>query len=145
MSTTSSPLTPVPQLHIDTSRPSPTLARVVVIGEVDLATAPLLRHRLMSVLHDRTPAVVEVDLTGVSLLDCAGLGALVAVRNAAVHTGQEMRVSHLRPIVRRMLELTGLFGVLAGPVGEPPPESDEPAGASNAAALVGVTLAVPAG
>jgi anti-anti-sigma factor len=130
MSTSSSPVTPVPRLHISTIRPSPTLARVAVIGEVDLATAKQLRDTLLVVLHDQAPAGVDVDLAGVSFLDCAGIGALVAVRNIAVDAGQHMQVSHPRPNVRRMLELAGLLGVLAAPTDHPGqrvPESDDPA------------------
>jgi anti-anti-sigma factor len=89
MSTKLSPVTPLPQLRIDTSCPSPATVRVAVLGEVDLATAPVLRDRLLSVLHKQAPAVLDVDLAEVTFLDCAGIGALVAVRNAAVHTGRQ--------------------------------------------------------
>jgi hypothetical protein len=40
MSTTLSPVTTMAQLHIVPNRPSPATARIAVIGEVDLATAP---------------------------------------------------------------------------------------------------------
>jgi anti-anti-sigma factor len=119
-------VTPARPLHIDTSRPSPTIARLAVVGEVDLATAPLLRDRLFSVLHDQTPGIVDVDLAGVSFLDCSGIGALVAGRNMAVQTGRQMRVTGPQPATRRLLELTGLFNVLTATVDQPaqlPPSS----------------------
>ena len=137
MSTTS-PVAPGPQLHIHTSRSSRTWARVAVVGEVDLTTAPLLRDSLFSVLHDEPPAVIDVDLAGVSFLDCAAIGALVAARNLAVHTGQQIQVSHPRPIVRRLLDLSGLLGVLTAPIDQPgqrPPEPDHPAGAGSDTAI----------
>ena len=137
MSTTSSPVTPVPRLHIDTMRPSPTLARVAVIGEVDLATATQLRDRLLVELYDQAPAVVDVDLAGVSFLDCAGIGALVVVRNLAVDAGQQMYVSHPNRMIRRLLELTELLGVLTAPIDRPdqrPSESDHPTGTEPDAA-----------
>jgi anti-anti-sigma factor len=137
MSTLSSPVTPVPRLHINTIRPSPMLARVAVIGEVDLATARQLRDGLLLVLHDQAPAVVEVDLAGVSFLDCAGIGALVAVRNLAVDAGQQMYVSRPGRMIRRLLELTGLLGDLTAsidPPGQAPSASDRPAGAGPDAA-----------
>lgn len=129
MSTTmSSPVTALPQLHIDTSHPSPTTARAVVTGEVDLATAPALRERLLCLLHDHGPDLLDVDLAGVTYLDCTGIGALVAVRNAAVRTGRRVRVSHPQPIVRRVLEVTGLLGVFTAPIDSSAPE---PAGCAS--------------
>jgi hypothetical protein len=38
--------------------------------------------------------------------------ALVAVRNADVHVGCQVRACHPQPIVRRVLEVTGLLDVL---------------------------------
>jgi anti-anti-sigma factor len=122
MSTTaSSPVTMSAQLHIDTSYPSAVTARVAVVGEVDLVTTPVLRERLLRVLRDRRPDLLDVDLAGVTFLDCTGLGALVAVRNAAVQAGGQIRVSHPRPIVRRVLEVTGLLGVFTAPTMVPAP------------------------
>jgi len=113
--TTFSPVTGSAQLHIDTSYPSTATARVAVAGEVDLATTPALRERLLHVLRDQRPELLDVDLAEVTFLDCTGLGALVAVRNAAIRAGGQMRVSHPQPVVRRVLEVTGLLGVFTAP------------------------------
>jgi anti-anti-sigma factor len=121
MSATLSLVTALTQLHLDTTWPSPTTARVAVVGEVDLATAHLLRDRLLSVLRDQAPAVVDVDFAGVNFLDCTAIGALVAARNAAIHAGRQVRVSQPQPIVRRVLELTGLLGVFTAPDDQPQP------------------------
>jgi anti-anti-sigma factor len=91
---------------------SPTTVVLAVVGEVDMATAPVLRERLIGVLRVDPPEVIEVDLTGATFLDCAGVGALVAARNAALQVGCRLRVCHLQPIVRRLLEVTGLLGAL---------------------------------
>jgi anti-anti-sigma factor len=118
----------MPQLHIDISCPSPTVVRVVVVGDVDLSSAAVLRDGLLRVLHDRDPAVVEVDLAGVAFLDCTGIGALAAVYHTAVRSGRRLRVTDPQPIVRKVLELTGLLGVLTAPIDgrEPlPPESGD--------------------
>jgi anti-anti-sigma factor len=140
MSTTnSSPATPLPQLRMDTSCPSPTMARITVVGEVDLATVPLFRDRLISVLHDQNPAVIDIDLAGVSFLDCTGIGALVAVRNIAIQAGRQMRVAHPRPAIRRVLKLAGLLNLLTAPIDQPeplPPEFVHPAGARAATATL---------
>jgi anti-sigma B factor antagonist len=46
-------------------------------GEIDLATAPRLRDRLVRVATVHQGETVLVDLDGVTLLDSAGLGVLL--------------------------------------------------------------------
>jgi anti-anti-sigma factor len=113
MTTTYLPETEVVQACLDTTWPSPFTVQVSVTGEVDLATAHLLYGGLLSVLREYAPAVLVIDLAGVTFLDCAGLGALVGARNVAMKSGCQVRISHVRPIVRRMLEASGLLGVFA--------------------------------
>jgi anti-anti-sigma factor len=115
MSTTLSPVTALAQLHLHTSYPSPSTARVTVIGEIDMATASALSDRLLDVLQEQTPAVLDVDLAGVTFLDCTGISAIVAVRKAAVRAGRGMRISNPQPVVRRVLDVTGLLGVFTAP------------------------------
>jgi anti-anti-sigma factor len=142
MSTTLSPVTMLAHLDIAPSRPSPATARVAVIGEVDLATAPVLRDQLLGVLHDYGPDVLDVDLGGVTFLDCAGVGALVGVRNAAVQAGRQIRVAHPQPIVRRILEVTGLLGVLTAPTDQRSPQQHTswPASRAEDLAVPGVVV-----
>jgi anti-anti-sigma factor len=129
MSTTHSPVTALTPLHIATMISSPPgTARVAVAGEVDLATAPEFRERLLGVLHTQAPAVLDIDLTGVTFLDCTGIGALVVVHNAAVHAGCLVRVCHPQPIVRRVLEVTGLLDVLTVEPRRPPAGPQHPPG-----------------
>lgn len=118
---TLSPVNASTQLHVDTSYPSPATAWVAVSGEVDLATAEVLRDGLLDVLRDEAPTMLGVDLAGVTFLDCAGISALVAVRNAAARTGRQMRVTHAQPIVRRVLDLTGLLDIFTAPIDRPQP------------------------
>ena len=126
MSTTLSPVTASNQLHIDTTRPAPCTVRVALVGEIDLATAPTLHDRLLTVLHEQTPAVLDVDLAGVTFLDCAGIGMLIAARNAAIHAGGHVRVSHPQPAVRRLLDMTGLLGILTAPIDSRSPCPPDP-------------------
>ena len=115
------------------------MARVTVVGEIDLATVSLFRDRLIGVLHDQTPAVVDIDLAGVSFLDCTAIGALVAVRNIAVQAGCQMRIARPRPFISRVLELSGLLDVLTAPVEQPehlPPDFHLPAGTRPVAATM---------
>lgn len=128
MSTTFSPVTAVAPLHIDTSYPTPATALAVVAGEVDMSTAPRLRASLLAALHERTPAILHVDLARVTFLDCAGIGALVGVRSAAVDIECQMWVTKPHPVVGLVLELTGLLGVLTAPVQPAPSATTTPSG-----------------
>lgn len=120
MATTSSFTTGSPPFRLGTSWPSPVTALVAVAGEVDLATAPALRDWALGVLDEHAPAFLGVDLAEVTFLDCAGISALVEVRNAAVLAGHRMWIVHPQPIVRRVLKVTGLLGMLTAPIDQPP-------------------------
>lgn len=79
---------------------------VVIRGELDLATAPLLRAALDTV-HARRPRRVEVDLSGVSFLDAHAMTTLVAARRRLGARGATLALHRPSPIVRRVLDLTG--------------------------------------
>ena len=116
MSTTSSQGAVPARLTLETSHPAPVGVRVAVTGEVDLATAATLHDGLLGVLREHAPAVLDVDLDAVTFLDCVGLGALLDVRQAALRAGARMWGTRPRPIVRRVLEVTGLLDVLTAPI-----------------------------
>lgn len=101
--------------RIEVSFPLPDTAQLSVAGEVDLTTAPTLGTRLRTVMDAHHPAVVYLDLAEVTFLDCAGVGMLVAVRSTADHNGCQIRVSHPRPIVARVLTMVGLLELLTAP------------------------------
>src|ERR1700761_3203244 len=63
---------------------------VTITGDVDIATAPLLRERLARMAAAGTPVVVDLDR--VSFIDAAGLGALVGAASQAAAHGTTVRV-----------------------------------------------------
>ena len=85
---------------------------ITVSGEIDSTTAPGLRSCLLEVLERPGTMSVEVDLTGVTFLDSAGLSALATAHRAAEAGGctLQMRVGGTRAVVRP-LEITGLWDV----------------------------------
>jgi anti-anti-sigma factor len=113
---------PVP-FRVEVSFPSPGRARTAVTGEVDLATAPMLGMRLLTMMDARHPVVVDVDLAEVSFLDCSGIGVLVAARNTAAESRCQVWVSHPQPMVTRVLDVLGLLTVFTAPIvaAEAPP------------------------
>ena len=120
MITTFTPVTPLAPLGIDASCPSPGTARLAVAGEIDLSNSDLLHVRLLNVLSTLHPHHIEVDLAEVTFLDCSGLTVLVALSQAAARTGCRLRITNPQPIVRRVLDLTGLLDALTADVDQAP-------------------------
>jgi anti-anti-sigma factor len=133
MLTTFSPAIPLTQFRADIECPSPGVARVTVIGEIDLLSAAALRIRLLVVLFALRPRRIEVDLAGVTFMDCTGLTSLIVASNLAARAGCQLRITSPQPIVRRILDLTGLFDVLAAGFDQ------VPSGAAAVAAGIRVT------
>ncbi|MDT5030434.1 MAG: hypothetical protein QOC94_605 [Actinoplanes sp.] len=120
MSIASSPLTSSARFGMATSCPSPGTVRVTLVGDVDLATTGVLLTDLLDVLVAQLPDRLEIDLAGVPFMDCGGVSVLVVVGGAAARIGCHLQVTNPQPVVLRVLELTGLLGVLtSGPTGDP--------------------------
>jgi anti-sigma B factor antagonist len=86
---------------------------VVVEGEHDIYTAPVLRERLDEALARNVGIVV--DLTAATFVDSSILGALLDARRRAQEQEQGFVVSvggAAEPGVRRILDITGLVPVL---------------------------------
>ncbi|MEV0163369.1 STAS domain-containing protein [Nonomuraea fuscirosea] len=79
------------------------------VGEIDLLTAGALRAAIADTLCAPRPVDVVVDLAGVTFLDCAGIGALVAGRNIAIRRGRGYTVVNSQRHVRRLLDLAGVL------------------------------------
>lgn len=62
------------ELDIQRARNADGSARLTVVGEIDIATAPEFRRALADVC--RTHPAIELDLRGVTYFDSAGLDAL---------------------------------------------------------------------
>ena len=87
-------------------------------GELDCAVAPKLRRALLAVLDAGADAVV-VDISGVTLLDCACIGVLVEAVHRAQRQGSDLRFVGAMGRVRRVLEITGAGAELG--IDNPPP------------------------
>ena len=77
-----------------------------VVGELDVATAPVLAAAL-----DPLPAGsgdVVLDLCGVDFIDSSALGVLVRVQRVAAAGGRRVRITNPTVAVQRLLELTAL-------------------------------------
>ncbi|HST63982.1 MAG TPA: STAS domain-containing protein [Mycobacteriales bacterium] len=91
---------------IDTHRDGSTEV-VVVRGEVDTATAPLLRAVLDTVVG-RRPGRLEVDLSGASYLGAHALTALTETRSRLAARRVRLVLRDPSPAARRLLVRTDL-------------------------------------
>ena len=115
MSVRQSPAVTPTHMHIATDCPSPGTVIVAVAGEVDMATSPALHAGILAALNDHAPAVVDIDLSACTFLDCSGLSVLVAAHATAQASGCQMWARYPQGIVRRVLELTELLGMFTAP------------------------------
>ncbi len=84
---------------------------LVVTGDVDLDTAPILHNALESAAVI-SPRLVVVDLSAVSLLACAGLSVLVAAHHE-IGSRSCLRVVAGGRATCRSLALTGMDKLLS--------------------------------
>lgn len=80
--------------------------RMVLRGELDIATAPALTDELARLQRDRPDRVV-LDLRETSFMDCAGLHSIVAADLHARRTGSVLEVVYGPGQIERILNLTG--------------------------------------
>ncbi|GIJ47978.1 hypothetical protein Val02_48640 [Virgisporangium aliadipatigenens] len=86
---------------------------VCVSGDIDLRTAAQLEDAFAGQTGG-SAATVVVDLTEVEFVDSAGINALLKGQRGAQSHGQAFRISGTRPLVRQVLEMTGVWDLLSG-------------------------------
>jgi anti-anti-sigma factor len=84
---------------------------LVLRGELDMGSAPTLTGLLESLASDGGDDVV-VDLAGVTFVDSSGLKVLLEAHARAVADGRAVIVRRAGPQVRRVIDLSGIDGVL---------------------------------
>lgn len=87
-------------------------AVLAVSGEVDVATAPRLRERLIALVSDGQTRIV-VDLEGVDFLDSTGLGVLVGALKRVRTQGGDLALVCTEARILKVFEITGLTKVFA--------------------------------
>ena len=98
-----------------------TVATVRVSGEFDAAAAPHFDAQTAEV-HTMKVTVVEVDISDVRILDSAGIGAIMRLRQAVADEGLEFGIVAPQPFQRRLFKITGLEHLLTpGSGGVPSP------------------------
>jgi anti-sigma B factor antagonist len=96
------------EVVIDTRVDSSGAPVVTVSGELDMSNASSLEATVAS-LTAEAPDRLIFDLSGLRFMDSAGIAVLVS----ATSKGDAVQLRDPSPFVRRVIELTGLSGVLA--------------------------------
>ena len=81
---------------------------VALVGELDMAATFKLESDLERQLAKDDVRRLAFDLTGLTFIDSAGLGTLLAIRDRTQDLGIEMALTNISAPVRRILEMSGL-------------------------------------
>lgn len=95
-----------PKLFMSTRRAEPGgTIRLILAGELDLAANPHFRATLDAAQADAD--LVTLDLSALTLIDCAGLGTIYAAAARARNEGAMVVLLEPCGHVRRLLDLVG--------------------------------------
>lgn len=87
-------------------------ARLQVVGEMNIYGAIALKERLFS-LASESGADIELDLSGVTALDTAGVQIMLMLRRHAQSKGVAFRLMSPSTVALQMLELCGLRSLIS--------------------------------
>jgi anti-anti-sigma factor len=82
---------------------------VALAGELDFAAVPLLFDGLA---RFGKPGDIIIDLSELTFIDAAGLGAAVHVRNTQLANGFDLHIVRANPLITRVFRLGGLSQLL---------------------------------
>lgn len=85
--------------------------RVIVVGELDMATVPVLHDELVDVVDIGFKHVI-VDLRRLEFIDSSGLHEVLASHDRSRREGWELSIIQGPPAVRRLFELTATADLL---------------------------------
>jgi anti-sigma B factor antagonist len=81
-------------------------------GNVDMAAAPTLTDQIRAILRQR-PAVLVIDLTGVTFLATAGMSVLMEAYRKSEELAISFRVVAQGPVTVNSMQLLGIDDLLA--------------------------------
>lgn len=87
------------------------VARVAVVGELDMAFAPTLEDELLHVENDGVDSAL-LDLSELTFMDCSGLRVLLRATHRANENGHRLAIVGVGRVPRRVIEITGYERVL---------------------------------
>jgi anti-anti-sigma factor len=95
-------------LTVETLEAQDGTARLRVVGELDVHTAPALGDAV-SAAFEAGASSIEIDAEGLAFCDSSGIQVLVQAREQALGKGGAVRVTNARGPVEKVLSVTGLL------------------------------------
>jgi anti-sigma B factor antagonist len=92
--------------------------RLVLAGELDIASTPILEAAIAGLCENGAGAIV-LDLSRVTFMDSTGLRAVLAADRRCQGQGHSFALTGANGAVRRLFELTGVSGALQFSAAEP--------------------------
>jgi anti-anti-sigma factor len=80
---------------------------LVLVGELDPHTAPILRDALDDTVTHATSSLV-LDVEGLQFIDSSGLRVIISAHKMMADQGGHLLLRSPTPNTRRLLEITGL-------------------------------------
>ena len=77
-------------------------------GEIDALSAALLHREVTEAVRLHRPARLDLEMSGISFLDSAGIGCLLLCLSEADRLGCRLALTRPQAMSRRSLEVTGL-------------------------------------
>jgi anti-anti-sigma factor len=85
--------------------------RLKPLGELDIATGPILREAFDAAFSDGDAEMIVVDLTELEFIDSTGIHLLLHMNSVCEHADR-LRVINGSPAVVRVLDVTGVRTLL---------------------------------
>jgi anti-anti-sigma factor len=98
-----------PRFVLTTAAVGDTTVALTVAGEIDIATVGRFETVLREVLARGGLSRLVLDFAALTLFDSSGISALHTARHVAQRLGVSLTVANCNEIVRRTLEITGLY------------------------------------
>lgn len=85
---------------------------VELMGELDHHNASEIRNKIDDMLDRDNINKLIMNFSGVSFMDSSGIGAVIGRYKKLSMKGGKLCITNLRPSVKRVFELSGLFKII---------------------------------
>jgi anti-anti-sigma factor len=98
---------------MNTGRPPSQPAQTIYLtGDIDTSNADKISAHLIAAIDSQPGRALQANLSQLRFVDSSGIRALLQARRYAVEHGVAFAVTEAQPMVRRILDVTGVAGVL---------------------------------